>query len=226
MQQLPPGFQLDGDAAPAPSRAPGIIRGRPSQSAAISQQNANRGDAQFQYQISRDQAADAEKREKERREQAATAEALSSSATSVGRTIQILKDIKADAADAGGWFETGTSGALARAVPMVNNPGKDLARKLEAVKGLNAFSALKDLASQGVKLTPISNAEIQLAAASVANIDPDLSQDEFMAAVDQAIEFHTNALNQIRKAPGAKPSAARTPPADIQAIMRKYGTGQ
>jgi len=213
----PPGFRLQ-SAAPQRRSAPINTGVNPATV------NANRGDEQFRYLKQRDAATDAEKRKKERREQAAASEALSSSATSIDRTIKILEDIRADASDAGGFFETGTTGTIARAVPLFNNAGKDLSRKLQAVQGLNAFSALKDLAVQGVKLTPISNAEIELAASSVANIDPDLSQEAFIAAVDQAISFHTNALNQIRRTSAPQPTTNRTaPPPDILAIMRKYG---
>lgn len=189
-------------------------------------QNANRGEDEFRYRRDRDAAEDSRTREKEEREQALASDAIASSAESVRRTIGILQGIRADASDNDGWGETGTTGNIMRSVPWFNNAGKDLERKIESVKGLNAFTALKDLASQGVKLTPISNVEIGLAASSVANIDPALSQEEFIAAVDQAIAFHKSTLKKLN--PGsaqkpAKPAARNAPPSDIQAIMRKYG---
>jgi len=195
------------------------------------ERNTNRADAQFQYQQQRDAMTDAKEREKLEREQAMTAQAMSSSAESVARTVKILESIRADANDSlpglmgeRGWGETGFTGNVMRSIPWVSNAGKDLERKVATVKGLNAFTALKDLASQGVKLTPISNAEIELAASSVANIDPTLTQREFLAAVDQAIEFHKATLKKLTGSAPAKPTTNRTaPPSDIQAIMRKYG---
>lgn len=195
-------------------------------------QNANRGDAQFQYQIQRDRDEDSRTREKEDRERAQITNAIASTSQSLQRTIKILQGIRADALDGvpgfmgeKGWGETGTSGNIMRSIPFVSNAAKDLERKIQTVKGINAFSALQNLAQQGVKLTPISNAEIELAASSVANIDPSLSQREFLAAIDQALEFHNSTLKQLGKANSsatAKPTR-NAPPSDIQAIMRKYG---
>jgi hypothetical protein len=130
-----------------------------------------------------------------------TAEAgLRNGADAIQRALGLLKGIRADATDnasSPGLGETGTSGNFMRGVPLWSNAAKDMSGKVVGVKGLNAFSALKDLASQDVKLTPISNAEIDLAAASVANLDPKLSQEEFLNQVDQALAFHQGAYNKI-----------------------------
>jgi hypothetical protein len=130
-----------------------------------------------------------------------TAEAgLRNGADAIQRTLGILKGIRTDATDnasSPGLGETGTSGQVMRGIPLWSNAAKDMSGKIVGVKGLNAFSALKDLASQNVKLTPISNAEIDLAAASVANLDPELSQEEFLGQVDQAIAFHQGAYDKI-----------------------------
>lgn len=174
---------------------------------------------QQEFAIRQEDAA--EKRRGRDEERRAVERAVESSKSSIARTVKILKDIKADATDFGGGFgETGTSGNLMRAVPIFANAAKDLERKVQSVKGLNAFTALKDLASQGVKLTPISNVEIDLAASSVANIDPSMTQEEFLAALDQAIAFHENALNQLGT--GSNTPGSRRSNPDDDALIRKY----
>jgi hypothetical protein len=214
MQQLPPGFKVI--STPQAQQQGGTIYSgvdtNKQQQMEIAAQTGERNERQD----SRDARSDAQTaqlteiniREKLQASEAKDADAqalkigMSNSAEAVARTITILKALKTDATDnttSPGLGETGSSGNFMRGIPMFSNAGKDLEAKVGTVKGVNAFSALKDLAAQGVKLTPISNAEIELAASSVANIDPTISQKEFLGQVDQAIAFHQGAYNKIMK---------------------------
>ena len=129
-------------------------------------------------------------------------------ADSVRVLLKQLDDLEADARDNSGWGETGTTGNIMRAVPIVSNAGKDLAGKLEPIKASNAFTALSGLAEQGIKLTPISNAEIALAAASISNLDPSMSQEAFLAAIQTAREKYGATLKALEQSAGqqAEPS--------------------
>jgi hypothetical protein len=210
MQELPPGFKIVGAPQQRNDRTiapPDPYKQQQAGIAAQTNERQERNDArdaattdltnQVTQLTIRDKLAAAEEKDAEAQ---ALEGGMRNSADSVKRTIEILKDLRKDATDntgSPGLGETGTSGNFMRGVPLFSNAGKDLAGKVSSVKGLNAFSALKDLASQGVKLTPISNAEIDLAASSVANIDPELSQEEFLGQVDQAIAFHQGAYDKI-----------------------------
>lgn len=134
-------------------------------------------------------------------EEASKAEGVTITKTNAADSVRVLlkqlKELEDDAKDNSGWGETGSTGALMRSAPIFNNAGKDLAGKLEPIKGSNAFTALAGLAEQGIKLTPISNAEIALAASSIANLNPDLSQEEFLAQIQTAREKYKATLKAL-----------------------------
>lgn len=190
-------------SAPAPT----IYRTQPKQAAPVNQlqvnadQRAERS-ADLSEQlagitIAKEQAKldqDTEERKKLDSARAATAASLRKT---IAEFNQIEKDTKGD------YFETGTTGNIARAIPVVANDAKGLSARLVGLKGQNAFAALQELAAQGVKLTPISNAEIDLAASSVANLDPTQSEDVFLGQLDKARTFYQDALNKLE--PGQAP---------------------
>ena len=134
-------------------------------------------------------------------EEAAKSEGVTIAKTNAADSVRVLlkqlKELEDDAKDNSGWGETGSTGALMRSAPIFNNAGKDLAGKLEPIKGSNAFTALAGLAEQGIKLTPISNAEIALAASSIANLNPDLSQEEFLAQIQTARDKYKATLKAL-----------------------------
>lgn len=126
----------------------------------------------------------------------------SATAASLRKTIAEMKQIETDTK--GDYFETGTSGNIARSIPIVANDAKGLSARLVGLKGQNAFAALQELAAQGVKLTPISNAEIELAASSVANLDPTQSEEVFLGQLTKARKFYQDALDKIEANDAAK----------------------
>lgn len=208
MQQLPPGFQLDQPAAqPQQSRAPGVIRGpqgAPSISDLTSMQNANRGEAQFQYQMQRDAIEDQRRAEEDARtkredqEQRTRAEGAARSA--LLKTIRELNNIAIDADDNAGWFETGTSGRFARSALPGANAGKDLAGNIETLNADFAFSALnamREASKTGGALGQVTERELDLLKASTANIDPNLSHDTFLENVERARQVYLTRLADI-----------------------------
>ncbi len=102
-----------------------------------------------------------------------------------------------DASDNGGFGETGTSGSLSRAILPAGTAGYSLGADIETFKAKNAFAGLAALADQGIKLTPVSNEEIKLAAASIANLDPNADHETFMRAVQQTKDYYYDAIARL-----------------------------
>ena len=102
-----------------------------------------------------------------------------------------------DANDNAGFMETGASGSFSRDWLPKGTAGYSLQSDLEKFKAKNAFTGLTTLADQGVKLTPVSNEEIKLAAASVANLDPNADHETFMRAVDETMQYYYDMIARI-----------------------------
>lgn len=216
--------QFDGpQQQPMQPKPPGIIRGNPKQPAPIAPVDMTGKTLDNQGQSLSNQlaelsieerrakiAADAEEKSKLDGATAATVEALRS-------TIDKIDKLTLDAKDNNGWFETGTSGKFARSLP-ISTAGSDLKSSLVGVKGKNAFAALQELAAQGVKLTPISNVEIDLAASSVANLDPDQTQQTFLDSLAEARKFHQQALDKLQPPEDVDAPSAGLQEEDVKAI--------
>jgi len=198
---------LNGGGQPA---APGVILGRPKQMTPqqiAAEARANRGearsDAEFNFKMEERADKEAEKAAAEEK----TTNQKVYAADSLRTLIAQLDALETDAKDNGGWFETGTTGTIMRSVPIFSNAAKDLEGKLTPIKASNAFSALKSLGEEGIKLTPISNAEIQLAADSVANLNPNMSQEAFLEAIKTAREKYAKTLAALDPQSEEKPDA-------------------
>lgn len=189
------------DTAPAPKGpilGPAPVPKTPDpyqvQKDAISQANeaerlrlAREAAAREEAKFSSEQVEREEKAAITRGAKAKTAESLRSNLASIRRIIK-------DAGDNAGWGETGASGAFMRALPISGTAGYSLAADLENLKANNAFTALIGLAEQGIKLTPISNEEVRLAAASIANLDPNTDHETFMRTLRGLEERYNKAL--------------------------------
>lgn len=205
MPQVTDPSLLDALNSSGGQQAPGVIYGRPKQadplriSADARAENADRraerssGIAEQLAEITI--AEKKAKLAKEREEQALMGQANDTTIAAIRKTIAELDQIKTDTK--GDYFETGTTGNIARAIPLVGNDAKGLEARLKGIKGQNAFAALQSLAAQGVKLTPISNAEIDLAASSVANLDPTQSEEVFLGQLQKAREFYKTSLDRL-----------------------------
>lgn len=130
------------------------------------------------------------KAEEEARSKAAMLARLKSDAKNIAR-------LGKDANDNSGFGETGTSGSLSRAILPAGTAGYSLGADIETFKAKNAFAGLSELAAQGIKLTPVSNEEIELAAASIANLDPNADHETFMRAVGETKQYYYDAIARI-----------------------------
>lgn len=95
-----------------------------------------------------------------------------------------------------GLGETGTSGQFMRWIPGAN-AGKSLAADvttLEANFAFDALQAMRDASKTGGALGNVSERELDLLKASVANIDPDLEHDTFMRNMQAARDAYLSKL--------------------------------
>lgn len=191
--------QVGAPAAPRPQSGPVYGPGPkgPAQATPL-QQAADTRDERRLTILEGQEAARIAKEEKEASDKA-TDDARSQAAL-LGRLKKDAKNIVRlgrDANDNAGWGETGTSGALSRAVLPAGTAGYSLNADIETFKAKNAFAGLSALADQGIKLTPVSNEEIKLAAASIANLDPNADHETFMRAVEETKQYYYDAIARI-----------------------------
>ncbi|ASK88456.1 hypothetical protein [Sphingorhabdus sp. SMR4y] len=113
--------------------------------------------------------------------------------------IRKIDEIGLDAKDNDGWFETGTSGALSRQFLPEGTAGFDLAENLKTIDANSAFTslqAMRDASPTGGALGQITERELDLLKAKVANLNPNLSQEAFLANLQDAREFYVGMLER------------------------------
>lgn len=192
-------WQPVGGSAPRPQSGPVYGPGPKAPAQPTALQTA--ADTRDERRLTILEGQEADRRSKELEDAAAKAEEETrSKAALLSRLKNDAKNIVRlgrDANDNAGWGETGTSGAFSRAVLPSGTAGYDLSADIETFKAKNAFAGLSALADQGIKLTPVSNEEIKLAAASIANLDPNAGHDTFMRAVDQTKQYYYDAIARL-----------------------------
>lgn len=187
---------LNGGPAPAQSAVPSFIPGTPkpvAQPTAIDSANEARDAQEFAWKQQEQADKQAEKQGKldeDARSKAVMLSQLKKDAKNIAR-------LGRDANDNGGWGETGGTGAFSRDYGPKGTAGYSLNADIQTFKAKNAFAGLAGLGAQGIKLTPISNEEIKLAAASIANLDPDADHETFMRAVDETKQYYYDAIARI-----------------------------
>lgn len=197
--------QFDSAPSAAPQAAPAFIPGTPKQMTPqqiAAEGRASRGESIDYAKEARD-AADFEARQEERNDKQAEKQTTldEEARTKSVMLAQLKADAKninrlgKDANDNGGWGETGMIGSTMRS--LAGTAGYSLGADLDTFKAKNAFAGLAGLAAQGVKLTPVSNEEIKLAASSIANLDPNADHETFMRAVDQTKQYYYDAIARI-----------------------------
>lgn len=192
---------------PAAPQAPGVIMGRPKaptqlQVSADNRDNVRLGIDQQEFiakqddrarEIAKD-AADAEEKAAKR------TNAQNSAKYNLAKVIGQITNIRKDAADNGGWFETGTSGAISRAVLPAGTAGFDLAENIKTVDANSAFSALqqmRDNSPTGGALGQVTEKELDLLKSSIANLNPDQSQEQFLANLKIAQNAYIDMLARV-----------------------------
>lgn len=187
---------------------------------------------EFQYRQQRDATEDARKNQEQSEKTAKLASAQEDAAYQLSNVIEKIGKLRADVKD-NSWFpglgETGWLGA--RLGSIEGTPAYSLRKDLgtvDATQVLQAMTRLKELSPTGsTGFGALSAPELELLKSSVARLDPNMDQETFLANLDQAEKVYKDMLARIqgssKPAPKAAPKAAPKRPADIDALMKKYG---
>lgn len=140
--------------------------------------------------------------------------------TELSRMIERIDGISADAGDNGGWGETGLTGSMLR--EWSGSPAFDLAGGLKTLDATAAFTALSEMRANsptGAALGAVSDTELGLLKSTIANLDPNQSQERFQEALGQTRRAYSDMLEKLPPAPGAEqapvPSFVPALPASI-----------
>lgn len=103
----------------------------------------------------------------------------------------------------GGWFDTGRPGAFVRALPDFVSAGSDaydLSKNITTIDAAAAFNALAEMRANsptGGALGNVTEKELDLLKASVANLDPNQSEGQFLKNLDEARSRYINMLRRL-----------------------------
>lgn len=116
--------------------------------------------------------------------------------------IDKIDQVALDSADNAGWFETGTSGEIARALPSfgANRPAKDLKSNIDTIDANTAFTALSNLRKEsptGGAVGNVSDKDLELLKSTVSNLDPDQSQEQFLTNLAATKKHYLTMLGMI-----------------------------
>ena len=160
-------------------------------------------------------AADAEAEAKEQAEKdAKLARSQSSASFSLSKVLDQIDAIDADARDNNGWGETGATGQAARAILPAGSAGYDLAANLQTIDANSAFAALqqmRDNSPTGGALGQVTEKELDLLKSQVANLDPNQSQEQFLANLAIARNSYLDMLRRVDPQTADAYIAAKTP---------------
>lgn len=193
-------------AQPAAPSYPGVIPGRPQ---AVRPAEAERLEISRE-QLALQQAAADRAAAKDAREAAEDADkagkrdnARLSAISSLRNVIDQIDEVAFDSADNSGWFETGRSGAFVRSMPTFMQAGSaayDLAGNIKTIDANAAFNALAEMRQNsptGGALGAITERELDLLRSSIANLDPNLSQETFFGNLADAKKVYIDMLSRL-----------------------------
>ena len=173
-----------------------------AQNSAITARNSARGDAQFEYQVQRDQVEDARQATEDAEAAETSRRADESALFNLMNVIRKMNEVALDATDNEtfpGLGETGTLGKVKRTSPF-NNPAVDLGNNIDTLRANFAFDALqamRDASKTGGALGAISERELDLLERAVTNINPDQSHEQFLTNLQQARQAYLAKLAMI-----------------------------
>lgn len=193
--QMPadPGFQYEGPKAQADLQARQIGNAVDQATAPYAGPKAS-ADAD----AARANAELAQMKLAEARAKAAKAGGSKSASDALLNVIAQIDNIAADVQDNGGWGETGFTGARLRG--WEGSAAYDIAQKLKTVDANLAFAELqkmRDNSPTGGALGQVTEKELDLLRSTVANLDPNQSQGEFLAALKRARDSYTGMLGRV-----------------------------
>lgn len=111
--------------------------------------------------------------------------------------IAQIDNIASDVQDNAGWGETGFTGARLRG--WEGSAAYDIAQKLKTIDANLAFNELQKMRNNsptGGALGQVTEKELDLLRSTVANLDPNQSQGEFLRALKRARDSYTGMLAQ------------------------------
>lgn len=145
-----------------------------------------------------------EKTQKEQSDKASKFEnARTSAVQSMRNVMDTIDKISLDTAESQGWWQTGKSGALVRSMPDVVAAGTDaynLDRSLRTIDANTAFSALNEMRQNsptGGALGSVTAPEMDLLKSTIASLDPNQSQEQFLANLATAKKTYLEKLRAI-----------------------------
>lgn len=122
-------------------------------------------------------------------------------AEAIGKLTKVIEQIDylyADSSDNGGWGETGWLGSKLRDVG--GTAAYDLGQQTQNVEANAAFDALQAMRNSsptGGALGQVTERELDLLKSSVANVNPNQSQEEFIRSLGQAKGIYLDRLRQL-----------------------------
>lgn len=123
--------------------------------------------------------------------------------------ISQIDNIANDVQDNGGWGETGFTGARLRG--WEGSAAYDIAQKLKTIDANLAFNELqkmRDNSPTGGALGQVTEKELDLLRSTVANLDPNQSQEEFLRSLKRARDSYTSMLERADPELAARVQAA------------------
>lgn len=185
--------------APAVPSFPGVIPGRPRAPDPIAVRRLEIDERQE----ARAAAEDAREAEEDAAKIAKLDNSRSNAVGNLRNVIAKIDEVAFDSADNAGWFETGRSGALVRSLPTFMQAGTgayDLAGNIKTIDANAAFNALAEMRANsptGGALGQITERELDLLKSSIANLDPNLSQETFFANLGNAKKIYLDMLERL-----------------------------
>lgn len=130
------------------------------------------------------------------------------------RAIKKMNEIRKDATDNDGWFETGTSGNMMRdwTPGVFQNAARDLDANVDALRtkfALDALQAMREASKTGGAVGQVTEGEWERLANSVENISPRQSHGQFLKNLDNAREYYLEKLRLINPAAADKLSGKK-----------------
>lgn len=147
----------------------------------------------------------------------------------VGRAISLLDSLQNDAADNGGFGETGKSGEMSRKYLGSGYAGYDLAGKIKGIRGINFIESIKQLKAASPNGSTgaggLTETEGQKLEDAIGVLDPNLSQDEFLNQLKIARDTYLDSYRRLGgNDPKIDPSLAHDAPPPDNMKLSKGGT--
>jgi hypothetical protein len=204
-------------AAASSQGFPGVIQGPPATANPIEQQRL--GISEAQLGLARNQDAREQQKLQLEQDKANLAKQKadnlkSDTVDSVKSVLDQIDSVESDVKD--GWFnglgETGMSGWMMRSFP--GSAAYDLQRKIDMIDANTAFDRLQQMRQNsptGGAVGNVSDNDLRLLKSTIASLDPNQSQESFLAALHKARKTYQATLAKLTGQPASVP--AKTAPA-------------